>query len=185
MIPFVLKSTPHLPGIDKERRAVYANLKSCIGHTTSKYLTDLYSREASRRRINKYLKETELYDSDAKRWVSIPQTAKDQKSLAIPLLEVIGGIIDDMGRKGRRDTREAEGTWTLPGLLHGSVKINKGFRSSPSIVVTATGSSFETPNDPACPQVGYTNITTCIDVRANCEEWDEEDRVYELGLYAK
>ncbi|KAF5331347.1 hypothetical protein D9611_011857 [Ephemerocybe angulata] len=170
------------------------------GHITiveEDWARKLYSKSVSPELIDEIKQSLNVVNG---RFFNIPETVDAKSDLYSPLLHILQIIVSTSGNsysvnhdysvnRDRVDTREVVDT-------HGRVlqKWIVDSEFSPDIVIQATGNSFELPR--TCymspgddDSVGYTNITTAVDLGLDSETGDEDvdifEQVYRMAVYAK
>ncbi|KAJ2915918.1 hypothetical protein MD484_g4505, partial [Candolleomyces efflorescens] len=125
--------------------------------------------------IDAFMRASPLYDWEARQWTGIPAAHSSSSCLTKPeLIEQLSLIISAvMEEFGNSTTRKAKDTSRVK-LFHEMADSESARHySSPSLVIVAEGSSFELPPpnhsvdgvEEGEPQlIGFTNITTCIEV---------------------
>ncbi|KAF6755153.1 hypothetical protein DFP72DRAFT_1067880 [Ephemerocybe angulata] len=170
------------------------------GHITiadGDWARKLYSKSVSPELIDKIKQSLNVVNG---RFFDIPETVDAKSDLYCPLVHILKIIVSTSGNsysvnhdysvnRDRVDTREVVDT-------HGRVLqkwiVDSDF--SPDIVIQATGNSFELPR--TCymspgddDSVGYTNITTAVDLGLDTETGDEDvdifEQVYRMAVHAK
>lgn len=144
-----------------------------------------YHELASDDDIDTFLQSDELWDSSTKQWKYVA-AATSQDELQTGLRDVLASIISTLGSSRESEgTREACCVLDASQFLHAESKPTN-VRSSPPLVIKASGPSFEVP-DPTSNErdLGYTNVASCVSVAL--EEWMNNDDVRnteESSVYA-
>jgi hypothetical protein len=175
--------TPEVPGLDRERARIAKDIGHHLELTTDEYIKGLYNDLARRKEIeHSFLPQSNLYNVQASRWKGVAKIAKSRDRLRIAILKVVGHVLQDYASEGQRECREIIDAHTL--RLEHDLKFDKyslAQWSQPDLIATGLGPSFEVDER----RETYSNVATCIEVRTDAEEWEEEDEIYQLGIYAK
>ncbi|KAF6755167.1 hypothetical protein DFP72DRAFT_1067892 [Ephemerocybe angulata] len=146
-------------------------LKDRIVKADDTWAKSLYKKSVNSERVNNIKAQL---DMDCGRFDDVPEDANTKSELYAPLFKLLNSIIGASGNsKSRNGTRQAVSTKGKQ--LHKCVVESQ---VSPDIVIKATGSSFELPRAYRVPNVdahvGYTNITTAIELRLDSTTNDVE-----------
>ena len=131
--------------------------------------------------VSSFLKAEESgYDFEHGTWASIPQEPAHEDELRGPFKKVVDTVVNHFHPSPPTGvSREAVDCHDTP-LVHD----NGRHFTKPGICIKATGPSFEVPEDASQSQgVGYTNITTAIDVKLDQSKGKREAHCKRLALY--
>ncbi|KAJ3525803.1 hypothetical protein NMY22_g10423 [Coprinellus aureogranulatus] len=181
--------TPEHPGLDEDRIYVKENIIKHMRPLQLKAIAELYSSKALSRTIDKFLQETDLYDSESHRWVDLPpSTSMTRDQVRAAILKILTAIQQEVGTKSHRKERHIVDTHDML-LAHSEIHDRRGnvVHSSPDIVVTGEvrdGRSFEMPDDGSA---GYENALLCIEIRTALDrkKWNLWDMIALMGAYAR
>ncbi|RXW14709.1 hypothetical protein EST38_g11145 [Candolleomyces aberdarensis] len=151
----------------------------------------LYSSLVTKECINKFIQSSDLYNKKGMSWVSINPFALDRpvtdaSELVERVYMTISHIMEELGEcDGRRKLIKAGKSK----LRHEEKYLPQGAGySSPTLVIEAQGASFELPersnDDGSVSTVGFTNVTTCIEVVLE-DEYDAEEELKKHTIYAR
>ncbi|KAJ3515168.1 hypothetical protein NMY22_g14519 [Coprinellus aureogranulatus] len=181
--------TPEHPGLDEDRIYVKENIIKHMRPLQSKAIAELYSSKALSRTIDKFLQETDLYDSESHRWVDLPpSTSMTRDQVRAAILKILTAIQQEVGTKSHRKERHIVDTHDML-LAHSEIHDRRGnvVHSSPDIVVTGEvrdGRSFEMPDEGSA---GFENALLCIEIRTALDrkKWNLWDMIALMGAYAR
>lgn len=175
--------TPEVPGLDRERALIAKDIGHHLELTTDQYIKGLYNDLARRKGIeHSFLPQSNLYNAQARRWKGVSKAAKSRDRLRIALFKLVEHVLQDYASVEQRECREVIDAHSLQ--LGHDLKFDKhSFAqwSQPDLVIAGTGPSFEVNEG----RETYSDVATCIEVRTNAEDWEEEDEIFQLGIYAK
>ncbi|KAF6765539.1 hypothetical protein DFP72DRAFT_1058122 [Ephemerocybe angulata] len=146
-------------------------LKDRIVKADDTWAKTLYKKSVSSKLVNDIKAQLNM---DCGRFDGVPEDANTRSELYAPLVKLLNSIIGVSGnsktRNGTRQAVSAKGKQLHKRVVESEV--------SPDIVFKATGSSFELPRANRVPNVdahvGYTNITTAIELRLDSTTNDVE-----------
>ncbi|KAJ3516024.1 hypothetical protein NMY22_g14306 [Coprinellus aureogranulatus] len=164
--------------LDEEEIAVERNLNNVVEQTEELESPTLDDEPIiSIDDILFYLVETPLYSTKTERWIQFPANAESKDSIVQALCNSIGDIIALLESRVQYD-----GTATRTVIDSREKKlINVGAHtqySSPTLVITATGHSFESASN----RGGYTDVATCFIVDIETAMHCLEDQIILLGV---
>ncbi|KAF6760899.1 hypothetical protein DFP72DRAFT_804460, partial [Ephemerocybe angulata] len=176
----------------KDKELLKASLKDIPTYSKS-FLLDLYKEDIPLGKIKTFLEESPLYDG--KRWVTIPEVAKEEKDLYEPFLNVIQAILAGPGKPedGVLSTRKAVDTHDTSFVHYippDPTTLDGYTITKPDLAILATGPSFEEP----LPQegqervpgymVGYSNVVAVFDFKRNKGD-AKAKQVTQLAVYCR
>ncbi|KAJ2922221.1 hypothetical protein H1R20_g14874, partial [Candolleomyces eurysporus] len=151
----------------------------------------LYSSLVTKQCIDEFIQSSDLYSKKGMNWVTINPFALDHpvtdaSELVERVYTTIAAIMEQLGDcDGSRKLVKAGNSK----LRHEEKYLPQGAGySSPSLVIEAHGASFELPehskDDRSASTVGFTNVTTCIEVVLE-DEYDAEEELEKHTVYAR
>ncbi|RXW16527.1 hypothetical protein EST38_g9323 [Candolleomyces aberdarensis] len=172
------------------QREMVADEVSKVFNIKQGFYTGLYLDLVEDEEIDAFLQTSPLYNWKAKRWTGILHPLSDsppftKSELTDRLYTIISTVMEKFGNCGTsRQLKTTHHTKLFHEMADSeSAAESSSHYSSPSFVIVAEGSSFELPpkNQPVNPRdgecepqlIGFTNITTCIDVTRYAELSDD------------
>lgn len=179
--------TPENSGLDEEQLYVEQNIGKYFSRMKNGAEEDLYLDKGISKAANRFLKSTELYDTDGERWVDLGETMT-RDDLRTSIIKILRAIQMNVGPKAHQKARQIVDTHSMF-LRHSQAHDRQGniVYSSPDVVVTGQvrdNCSFERP---AGGNAGYSNAVICIEIRPSLETtgWKLEKVIAQLGMCAR
>ncbi|KAJ2927848.1 hypothetical protein H1R20_g9245, partial [Candolleomyces eurysporus] len=154
----------------------------------STFASSLYHKVATRKRIDNFLKETEVYDMEQKRW-KLPQSSEslEEKKMYKPLVKLLNAILEWFWGKVvielGKDLSKAIDTSATP-LWH-QESVETGQFSRPDISIKSDGSSFQLPHRKTKDDIGFSNMATCFEVKVENQRKGLMKELLQLAVYAR
>ncbi|RXW13913.1 hypothetical protein EST38_g11941 [Candolleomyces aberdarensis] len=154
----------------------------------STFASSLYHEAATRKRIGEFLKETEVYDMEQKRW-KLPQSSEnlEEKEMYKPLVKLLNAILEWFWKKVvvelGKDLSEAIDTSATP-LWH-KESVETGQFSRPDISIKSDGPSFQLPHRKTKDNIGFSNMATCFEVKVENQRKGLMKELLQLAVYAR
>ncbi|KAJ2914315.1 hypothetical protein MD484_g6093, partial [Candolleomyces efflorescens] len=176
------------PAFDEQKQLVLPELQEAIGLEDDTFIRSLYHHIASELAIDTFLKKSRFYSLTQRRWKLPRSTTKLlDNNFCTPFLRVFSSILKHFGgdslAQGTREVVDTRSTW----LQHCEVDA-VDHHSCPSLVIRAEGPSFELPKTTPGKtpmRVGYSNITSCIEIQVHGNEVPISDQLVRVGIYAR
>jgi hypothetical protein len=182
------KPVSHDPTFDEQKRLILPELGETISLKDDTFIRSLYHHIASESTIDAFLKKSRFYSLTQRRW-KLPRSCTKllDNDLCTPFMKVFSSILKHFWSDSpAHATREMVDTHAT-GLLHCEADAVT-HRSHPSLVIRAEGPSFQLPRvDPgeAPPKVGYSNMTSCIEIQVDGNELPISDQLVRVAIYAR
>ncbi|KAJ2926455.1 hypothetical protein H1R20_g10631, partial [Candolleomyces eurysporus] len=173
------------PKAEEQKRKLETELQQPI--EDSRFVALLYLHLASDGEIDEFLKTTIVYNMETRRW-ELPRSETHanlkESDMYKPLVTIINAIITffygDTKKRMAVDTHSKQ-------LSHKEAVPSVRF-SLPDISVRAKGPSFQLPDRKSngrVPTTGYSNISTCFEIKIENQEWTFGQQLLQLALYAR
>ncbi|RXW16529.1 hypothetical protein EST38_g9326 [Candolleomyces aberdarensis] len=174
--------------LEKQKERVAEHL-SLVYQCDPWFAEGLYERMATDERIEEFLRACPLYDYTQynREWTGIkprgphgwdpkPETVEMMATIIACVMEALG---DHCGRRYVMKTQDVK-------LFHEEKYTAEVNYSSPSLVIVGEGPSFERPQE-GFRGIGFSNVTTCIDVITNPRRHFIEDKEFleRHAIYAR
>lgn len=177
------------PDMEEQKEIVEKELGKSIVELPkdSTFASSLYHNHASSDEIEMFLKETEVYRTEDKRW-DLPQARSGEILLEAaiyePLVKVLKAILSKFQTGASSSKREVIDTHST-NLPHKEPGPTTHF-SRPDISVKARGPSFQLPHKETRSNVGFSNMATCFEVKAaENKKWTLMKNLLQLAVYAR
>lgn len=123
------------PGLDEDRPNVKANIGKHIARIKKGSVEKMYLNQRVSSAAKKFLKDTNLYDTEGGRWVEfLPSMTRDE--LRTATLNILTAIYHNVGSKAQQKARHIVDTHNMS-LPHSHDHDEQGnVHSSPDIVIT-------------------------------------------------
>ncbi|KAJ2920050.1 hypothetical protein MD484_g274, partial [Candolleomyces efflorescens] len=157
----------------------------------SKFASSLYHRLASASEIKVFrvLEETEVYNTECKRW-NLPRESTSPKpfleaAIYEPLANMIKAILSRFQTGANARKREVVDTH-LMNMYHKEAVATNTF-SRPDISIKAKGPSFQLPHrePPSGVGVGFSNMATCFEIKVQSQSWAPMKVLLQVAVYAR
>lgn len=180
-------TTPEHPGLDEDRSYVKQNIGEHFAKIKEGAVAKLHSNRGISKAATKFLKDSDLYDTEGRRWVGFTQSmARDE--LRVAIIKVLTAIYLNVAPKGQHKSRRIVDTHNMP-LPHSQKHDGQGniVHSSPDVVITGEvrdGRSFEMPSS---GDVGYENAVICIEIvpTSRSKAWTLKTAIAQMGAFAR
>ena len=176
------------PTFHDQKRLVLPGLGDVISLEDDTFTRSLYHHIASESAIDAFLKKSRLYSLAQRRW-KLPRrcTKLLDNDLCGPFKKVFSSILDHfLDRSSAQETREIVDTHATD-LLHREADALTHC-SHPSLVIKAEGPSFQVPHtiqgNPST-SVGFSNITSCIEIYMQGNEPPIAEQLVQMAIYAR
>jgi hypothetical protein len=183
------KPVSYDPTFDQQKQLILPELGEAIGLEDSTFLRSLYHHIAPESTIDTFLKKSRFYNVTQRRW-KLPRTCTKllDNDLCTPFLNVFSSILKHFwSNSSAHGTREVVDTHAT-GLLHCEADAVT-HHSCPSLVIRAEGPPFQLPsraNPGEAPMtVGYSNITSCIEIQVDGNEFPISEQLVRVAIYAR
>ncbi|KAJ2914980.1 hypothetical protein MD484_g5412, partial [Candolleomyces efflorescens] len=152
------------------------------------FARSLYQDLASDSAIDDFLRTSRFYSFPERRW-KLPKvyTKLLDANYHTPFCNVVSSIVRgfwrDASREGSRKVLDTHATE----LQHG-VEDPSTHTSRPSLVIQATGASFQLPDtEKSKPRakIGFSNISTCIELQVEGDERPVSEQLAQAAIYAR
>ncbi|KAJ2915010.1 hypothetical protein MD484_g5420, partial [Candolleomyces efflorescens] len=175
-------------GVEDQKKLVLPELGPVVELVDQSFARSLYQDLASDSAIDNFLKSSRFYSLPERRW-GLPQDYSKllDTNHQTPMCNLISGIIRKLwGDAFRHGTRKVVDTHSTE--LRHSLEDPPTHSSRPSLVIKATGPSFQLPrikNGKPRTKTGFSNIATCIELQVEGEERPVSEQLAQAAIYAR
>jgi hypothetical protein len=182
------KPVSHDPTYDEQKQLILPELGEAINLEDDTFIRSLYHHVTLESTIDTFLKKSRFFSLTQRRW-KLPRSCTKllDNDLCTPFLNVFSSILKHFwSNSSTHGTREVVDTHAT-GLLHCEADAVT-HHSCPSLVIRAEGPSFQLPRanpDEAPPKVGFSNITSCIEIQVDGNDLPIGDQLAQMTIYAR
>ncbi|KAJ2911556.1 hypothetical protein MD484_g8863, partial [Candolleomyces efflorescens] len=173
--------------LEEQRGLVEFDIGIGCQSKTGTLVRSLYNAAADSA-IDDFLKKSRFYDLKQRHW-KLPRNFSKllDGNACKPFFSIVSSIVKhfwgDATAEGTRQVVDTHAT-DFPHVE----KDYENHISHPSIAIKAVGPSFELPYSEASDkigEIGFTNVTTCIEVYVKGDELDAVEQAFRVGIYAR
>ncbi|KAJ2914322.1 hypothetical protein MD484_g6094, partial [Candolleomyces efflorescens] len=151
----------------------------------SSFASSLYRDLASDEEIEVFLRETEVYDWENKRWL-LPESIKGLKEneLQKPLVKLLNAVLAHFwSQEFALGLRKVIDTHTTP-LPHKEV-VETDYKSRPDCSVKAEGPSFQLPHMETTENIGYSNMASFFEFKVEAKRLGFVKELLQVAAYVR
>ncbi|KAJ2920049.1 hypothetical protein MD484_g277, partial [Candolleomyces efflorescens] len=175
-------------GFEEQRRLVSADLRGSVTTGDEHFPCSLYHHLASESVIDDFLRKSRFYSLAPRRW-RLPRTRAKllDDDFYTPFSNMFSSILKYFWKEAFvQGTRKVVDTHAAS-LTHMGTN-SAEYTSSPSFVIKAVGPSFwlqSSGTRPGNGEIGFSNITSCIDIEMKEKGMSESEQLARVAIYAR